>query len=277
MQETQNLKSDLPPDVTFLGSNEFNNAFLDKQHALEFDAPSVIPSDLNNLGNRLPPIYEFTLEENAVSTAVASTSRRTFKMTSLCRPGLEDAKRALEYAEAAWDKQDWAEARIHYTNAAAIFRISENIRREAVCLQRLGEICRILSQFQAARAHILQAHVLFGQCRETARQLMCERWLARTVNDEGNTNQARLLLQVALDTSRSARLRESEGWCLLHLGKIEGTDGRLVQQALDIAQTDKFSILEDGCLAASSTFPKGLVTSYPESSTASKDAQNNKT
>ncbi|KAG8706961.1 hypothetical protein FRC09_002103, partial [Ceratobasidium sp. 395] len=106
-------------------------------------------------------------------------------MTSLCRPGLEDAKRALEYAEAAWDKQDWAEARIHYTNAAAIFRISENIRREAVCLQRLGEICRILSQFQAARAHILQAHVLFGQCRETARQLMCERWLARTVNDEG--------------------------------------------------------------------------------------------
>ncbi|KAG8735870.1 hypothetical protein FRC10_010076 [Ceratobasidium sp. 414] len=242
-----------------------NNCPLDKIHTQNSYPLPTLPGDLNNPANQLPPSYESTLEQTASPARPASTER-TLVAPPLSQLKPEDANRVLDYADYAWEKQNWAKAQTHYTTAAAIFRIVGDSRNEAFCLQRVGEICRILRQFRAARTHILQAHILFGQCGEIARQLMCERWLARTASDEGNLEEARLLLHTALDSSRSSGLRESEGWCLLRLGEIEGAAKDLIQQALDIAREEKLPLLETRCLEASSARWKKTSDSQPPGS-----------
>ncbi|KAG8710695.1 hypothetical protein FRC08_016831 [Ceratobasidium sp. 394] len=232
------------------------------------------PSELNNSADQLLPSYEFTLQQATSSTGPAS-SEPVSAAPALNQFKLEDAHRVLDYADYAWEKQNWAKAQTHYTTAATIFRIVEDSRNEAHCLQRLGETCRMLRQFRAARAHVLQAHILFGQYGEIARQLMCERWLARTTSDEGNSEEARLILRAALDSSRSSGLRESEGWSLLRLGEINGVDKNLIQQALDIAREEKLPLLETRCLIASHW--KKPTGSQPELSTGkATGAENDK-
>ncbi|KAF8603945.1 hypothetical protein BDV93DRAFT_606318 [Ceratobasidium sp. AG-I] len=193
----------------------------------------------------LPPSYEFTLEQPRTSLL----TDRVFRPPPLNQLTPEEANRALDSAEKLWNQQDWHQSRKHYTTAGAIFRVIEDLRNEAFCLQRLGEVCRILKDYPAARAHIYQAHLLFGRCGEVARQLTCERWLARVAADEGMAEEAQLLLESALESSRVAGLRESEGWCLLRLGEVENNRD-LISQSLDIAGEERLSLLERRCLRA---------------------------
>ncbi|QRV83600.1 hypothetical protein RhiJN_11616 [Ceratobasidium sp. AG-Ba] len=261
-----NKSNNSPPNK--LGEEGNNNLGL-------VDASTSVDNRLNNLAtfnrshyesaaeldvsdsfdDQLPPSYEFTLEQT-VSPITHSSTRRTFRPPPLNQLTFDDANRILDYAEYAWDNQNWSKAQNHYSTAASIFRIIEDVRNEAFCLQRLGETCRIQHSFAAARAHILQAHILFGQCGEVARQLMCERWLARTASDEGNIEEGIQLLQGALENSRTAGLRESEGWCLLRLGELEGADKSLIQQALDIARDENLALLEARCVSTYSRLQK---------------------
>jgi hypothetical protein len=235
-----------------------NNSPFDKAQAENGRTPPPSGGDHNNPGDQLPPSYEFTQEQTA-SAAVLSRTDRLFRPPPLNQLTLEEANRVLGFADYAWEKQMWAKAQAHYITSAAIFRIIEDMRNEAFCLQRLGEVCRILRQFPAARAHILQAHILFGQCGEIARQLMCERWLSRVASDEGKIEEAGFLLHAALDNSRCAGLRESEGWCLLRLGELEGNKKDIIQQALDIARDEKLPMLESRCLLVTSAGQKKLM------------------
>jgi hypothetical protein len=204
----------------------------------------------------LPPSYEFTIEQTILPTTTSdisqTTAHRSFRPPPLNQLTFEDAHNILDSADVFWSQGDWAAARTRYTTASAIFHVVEDMRNEAFCLQRLGEVCRIMCDYAAARAHIWQAHVLFGRCGEIARQLMCERWLARVASDEGMIDEARLLLHAALDNSRIAGLRESEGWCLLRLGELDGMNKDFIQQALEIAQDEKIMLLESRCISATS-------------------------
>ncbi|KAH7334504.1 hypothetical protein B0J17DRAFT_673646 [Rhizoctonia solani] len=199
-----------------------------------------------------PPSYEFTIEQtpNPPFTVIIPTHpvpRSAFRPPPLNQLTIVDANKLLDSADASWDQEKWGAARTQYTTAAATFNIIGDKRNEAFCLQRLGEVCRITKDFKGARAHIWQAHVLFGKCGEISRQLMCERWLARVASDEGLEEEARLLLHSALDHSRAANLRESEGWCLLRLGELEKMNETLIQQAFVIANEEKIGLLERRC------------------------------
>ncbi|CAE6400945.1 unnamed protein product [Rhizoctonia solani] len=201
----------------------------------------------------LPPSYESTIEQtlpgpaSSPNSTTNNSSFPAFRPAPLNQLTFEDANKTLDSADRLWDQGKWDSARNRYTTAAAVFYITGDKRNEAYCLQRLGEVCRITHDFKAARAHIWRAHVLFGRCGEIARQLMCERWLARVASDEGLEDESRLLLHSALDHSRVAGLRESEGWCLLRLGELEKMNESLIQQALVIAQDEKIELLERRC------------------------------
>ncbi|CEL53765.1 hypothetical protein RSOLAG1IB_06546 [Rhizoctonia solani AG-1 IB] len=201
----------------------------------------------------LPPSYESTVGHTTpvpnsyVNNIANNTSSPTFRPPPLNQLTLEDANKTLESADRLWSQGKWDSARTRYTTAAAIFYIVEDKRNEAYCFQRLGEVCRIGHDFKAARAHLWKAHVLFGRCGEIARQLMCERWIARVASDEGLEDEARLILHSALDHSRAFDLRESEGWCLLRLGELEKMNETLIQQALVVAQEENIELLERRC------------------------------
>lgn len=245
-------------------------------------SPSSIRVDPLLNESSLPPSYEFTIEQNVVPTAntgiLSTTSRRPFRPPPMNQLTLEEAYKALDSADALWDAQSWSGARVHYATAAAVFHAVEDMRNEAFCLQRLGEVCRIIRDYPAARAHIWRAHVLFGRCGEIARQLMCERWLARVASDQGMKEEARQLLHAALDGSRSVGLRESQGWCLLRLGELNGTDKGLIQQALDIARDEKIPLLEDRCKFAASREcvdgPSGIATAALARSSNPRNGRN---
>ncbi|CAE6441002.1 unnamed protein product [Rhizoctonia solani] len=201
----------------------------------------------------LPPSYELTIDQTTpdppftVTIPAHLVSRPAFRPPPLNQLTTEDANKLLDSADTCWNQGKWGAARTRYTTAAATFNITGDKRNEAFCLQRLGEVCRITKDLKAARAHIWQAHVLFGKCGEISRQLMCERWLARVASDEGLEDEARLLLHSALDHSRAANLRESEGWCLLRLGELEQMNETLIRQAFVIAQGEKIGLLECRC------------------------------
>ncbi|CAE6526464.1 unnamed protein product [Rhizoctonia solani] len=205
----------------------------------------------------LPPSYAFIIDQTPSSPSGSSTptpssivSRPAFRPPLLNQLTSEDANYLLDSADAAWAQKRWTAARVQYTTAAATFNITGDMRNEAFCLQRLGEVCRITQDLKAARAHIWRAHTLFGTCGEISRQLMCERWLARVASDEGLEEEARLLLQSALEHSRAVNLRESEGWCLLRLGELENMNDVLIRQALVIAQEEKIELLEQRCTSS---------------------------
>lgn len=185
------------------------------------------------------------------SSHITQYPNNNFRPPPLNQLTLEDAHAILDSADSSWDRSDWVLARTRYTTASAIFHVVDDMRNEAFCLQRLGEVCRILREYPAARAHIWQAHILFGRCGEIARQLMCERWLARVASDQGMEEESRILLQAALENSRSAGLHELEGWRLLRLGELGvDKDFRLIRRAIYIALDEKIELLERRCISA---------------------------